>query len=182
MSPSLEDRYLEWLYSQFGAVRNGNPARSYWQLSITLHAKEFVWLVANDDNRVEDGKSLRDDFIREQGSDGVTDEWMTLGCSVLEMLVALAFRAADQTEVKPEQWIEIFFKHLGLLQYTDELYEETDGDVNPDVEEIIERLIYRNYQRNGVGGLFPLNSTRKDQRKVELWYQMSAYIIENDIN
>jgi len=182
MSPVLEDRYIEWLYGHFGAVRNRNPARGYWELSVVLHSKEFVWLIANDDNRVEDGKSLRDDFIREQGSDGVSEEWMTLGCSMLEMLVALAIRASDQTEVEQEMWFGTFLENLGLIEYTDEAFHDSKWYVGPDIEEIIERFIYRNYKRNGAGGLFPLKKPGKDQRKVELWYQMSAYIIENDIN
>ena len=32
---------------------------------------------------------------------------------------------------------------------------------------------------NGTGGLFPLKRPRVNQRRVEVWYQMSEYLMEN---
>jgi hypothetical protein len=32
---------------------------------------------------------------------------------------------------------------------------------------------------NGTGGLFPLKMPKVNQRRVEIWYQMSAFIEEN---
>lgn len=181
MSPPIDDRYLEWLYSQVTAVRNRNPARSYWRLFRQLYSTEFVWIVANDDNRVEDGKILRDDFMNEQGSDGVTDEWLNLGCSMLEMLVAISYRAAFQYDREPVEWFGIFLENLGLKDYTDNNY--TDA-VERKVAQILEDFIYRNYEADGRGGLFPLKYPKRlkpkyrNQAKVELWDQMSAYILE----
>jgi hypothetical protein len=180
MSPPIDDRYFEWLYSQFGAVRNRNPARSYWELSKKLYSTEFVWIVPNDDNRVEDGKCLRDDFMHEQGSDGVTDEWMTLGCSILEMLVALAQRASDVDDREPSAWIETFFKNLGLIAYTDKVYASRKNPVSSKINRILEDFIYRNYKADGEGGLFPLRHPKHDQTKVELWYQLNEYVLENE--
>ena len=44
---------------------------------------------------------------------------------------------------------------------------------------ILNKIIDRGYSRRGVGGLFPLKYSKNDQRKVELWYQMHSYLIEN---
>jgi hypothetical protein len=46
------------------------------------------------------------------------------------------------------------------------------------MEEIFERLIWRNYAPNGEGGFFPLENPREDQTQVELWYQMNSYVNE----
>lgn len=177
MSPPVDDRYFEWLYSQFGAVRNRNPARSYWKLAKLLYSTEFVWLIPNDDNRVEDGILLREEFVSEQGSDGVTQEWMTLGCSVLEMLIALARRAGYQTGEPDTEWMFQFFTNLGLIPYTDNKFNAAAEDR---IKDILETFVTRGYREDGEGGLFPLKNSSLDQTKVELWYQLNAYILENE--
>ena len=60
---TLDARYLDWLYKNIGPLQNRNPARSYWQLAVALYQKEFTWFVSNDDNRMEDGKELREEFL-----------------------------------------------------------------------------------------------------------------------
>jgi hypothetical protein len=47
------------------------------------------------------------------------------------------------------------------------------------VNQILTNLVERTYQKNGKGGLFPLKQPAKDQRRVEIWYQMAAYLNEN---
>lgn len=175
MIDRVDDRYFEWLYAHFGAVSNRNPARSHWELARHLHSREFVWLVANDDNRVEDGKELRLQFAREQGSDGIDAGWLELGCSVLEMMVSLADLASFETSREPGYWFGVFLKNLNLDKYSDDNWTVT---VPRHVDRKIDQLVYRTYSPTGRGGLFPLHSAVEDQRKVELWYQMSAYFIE----
>jgi hypothetical protein len=177
MSPPVDDRYLEWLYKHFAAVRNRNPARSYWKLAKQLYTTEFVWLIPNDDNRVEDGVLLREEFVSERGSDGVTQEWMALGCSVLEMMVALANRAADLTGEEAADWMQRFFTNLDIVEYRDNKYNKTAQDKTNDILEV---FIYRAYREDGQGGLFPLQHSSHDQTKVELWYQLNEYILENE--
>ena len=178
MTSRLDDRYFEWLYSQVDAVRNRHPAHEFWNLARKLHSTEFVWLVPNDDNRVEDGKDLRQRFIDEQGVDDVDQLWLDIGCSMLEMLVALAQRACFQTDDEPAVWFGIFLKNLGFEKYNDNRYTKV---IDSRVGRTLEDLIYRNYDANGVGGLFPLKRPIEDQTKKELWYQLSEYIIENSM-
>lgn len=175
MSGTLDDRYFEWLYGLIGAVRNRNPARSYWLFAKQLYSKEFVWLVPNDDNRVEDGKELRYEFLAEQGTDEVDPEWMDLGCSMLEMLVALAHRASFDTGKDPGEWFWLLMQNAGLSGFNDKAY---SAAAEKEIDEKLERIIYRTYAPNGKGGLFPLHNPTRDQRKVELWYQMAEYIME----
>lgn len=175
MTGTLDDRYFEWLYGLIGAVRNRNPARSYWLFAKQLYTKEFVWFVPNDDNRVEDGKELRYEFLAEKGTDEVDLEWMALGCSMLEMLIALSHRASFVSDKAPGDWFWLLMRNAELDGYNDRRY---SSRVAKEVDEKLDRIINRTYSRNGEGGLFPLRQTPNDQRKVEIWYQMSEFLLE----
>lgn len=174
---TLDDAYFEWLYSQVGAVRNRNPSRSYWKLLKQLYTKEFQWFIPNDDNRVEDGKELRLRFLEETGYTLVDPRglWMNLGCSMLEMMIALARMAAFESDGSAVEWFWRFMHNLEIEKYSDARY---DRYVAKEVEEVLNRVIHRKYDRDGVGGLFPLRNASRDQRRVELWYQMSSYLLE----
>ncbi|QCG77548.1 hypothetical protein SEA_DIZZYRUDY_52 [Microbacterium phage DizzyRudy] len=178
---TLDDAYFEWLYSQIGPLKNRNPARNFWHLCRQLYTTEFIWFVPNDDNRVEDGKELRFEFLRSTRYP-LTDPhglFMGLGCSMFEMLVALSRLAAFESGRDHVEWFWRFMHNLELDQYTDEIYSRGVGDgIAEGVEETLERLNQRTYSRNGKGGLFPLRRARQDQREVELWYQMSSYLHE----
>lgn len=145
-----------------------------------LHSTEFVWTVSNDDNRVEDGKALRFEFLDAEGldPDQIDQNWLTLGCSMLEMLIALARHASfeDLRERGHDEWFGIFLQNLQIDHFTDAKYTSRE---DRKLDEVMERIIYRNYQPNGNGGLFPLHNPHEDQRRVELWYQMSAYLLED---
>lgn len=176
---TLENAYFEWLYSQIGPLRNRNPARNYWHLCRQLHATEFVWFVPNDDNRVADGKELRDEFssATRWPVDDEYVEWRELGCSIMEMLVALARLAAFESGRTQVEWFWRFLHNLELDAYSDDVYEIA---ISEEVTEVLDRLNERTYSRDGRGGLFPLIHARQDQREIELWYQMSSYLLEGD--
>lgn len=174
---TLDDAYFEWLYSLIGAVNNRNPDRSYWALARKLHSTEFTWSVPNDDNRVEDGKELRLEFINSTRYqlDDPHNLWIDLGCSMFEMLIALARIAAFESDRSVTEWFWRFMHNLELEEYSDRIYEIS---IDEEVEEVLERLNERTYSASGRGGLFPLRNSREDQRNVELWYQLSAYLLE----
>ena len=87
MNAILEEAYFTWLYKQVGVLSAKNPSRTHWSLAKQLYAKEFVWFIPNDDNRLEDGRDLRFEFLVEQELDDPGPEWMGLGCSMFEMLI-----------------------------------------------------------------------------------------------
>jgi hypothetical protein len=177
MTPEPPDEvYLRWLYGQVAPVRLKNPQRTYWFLLGQLYSKAFVWDVPNDDNRVEDGLALRYEFIQQMDLE-VDREWVHLPCSMLEMLIALSRRLAFEAEGQARGW----FWHLMRNIHLDEINDATYASQNYEetVDEILDNVIWRRYDFNGVGGLFPLKHAHENQRKVELWYQMSAYLLQD---
>lgn len=172
------DEYFAWLCE---LVDINRPYVSYNMLAKALHDKPFKWFVPNDDNRAFEGKNLREQFCEENGIAYVYD-YFSEDCSMLELLIALAFRCesimADQNgDIPMKEWFWMMLGNVGLDKFTDvEHYDNWEGGI---VDDILNRIIDRTYHRNGRGGLFPLKSHKKDQRKVELWYQMSSYLVEN---
>lgn len=175
MSEPLDELYFRWLYAQVGSVKLKNPSRTHWSLLKLLHMKEFVWIIPNDDNRLEDGRDLRDEFVYEIRHMDVEPEWMSLGCSMLEMLIGLARRLwFEDDHFQIDEWFWHLMENLGLSGFSDR-----GGWDEQDVEDILNAVIWRIYEPDGRGGLFPLKNAQEDQREVELWYQMSEYLLEN---
>ena len=147
-----------------------------------LHRKKFRWFIPNDDNRAFEGKNLRDLFCHEEGFEYDDEMFDEEEVSMLELILALAFRCdsimVDRADnVTIGEWFWRLLGNVGLDNFTDDQYYELGG--RKKVDEILEKIIERTYDRNGKGGLFPLKRAKKDQRKVELWYQMSNYLVEN---
>lgn len=169
---ALEDNYFKWLCAKVMYVPNPTPSRTHWKLLRILHKTEFVWLISGDDNRCADGIELRDDFVFE-GRPLIPRPIIKdpVGCSVLEMLIAFAYRAEFMTDLRANEWFWRFLENLGLSEMNDA------ADIDPaDVEEILDKFIWRTYEHNGEGGLFPLTRAHTDQRDVEIWYQFAEYL------
>ena len=173
MSAPLDELYFRWLYGLVSSVKQKSSARTYWSLLRLLFRKEFVWFVPNDDNRVEDGKELRYEFLDAEEIETVDPEWIDMGCSMLEMLIGLSRRLSFEAEGEPREWFWRLLENVGLASYNDR-----DGVPAELVDEILERIIWRTYSAQGDGGLFPLRSPSRDQRKVEIWYQLNTYLSE----
>lgn len=177
----LDDLYLEWLYKKIGLVRNKNLATSYWQLAKKLYSTEFIYFVPNDENRAWDGMDLREDFLTETPSAEYDDDWCNQECSMLEMMLGLAYRAdflADRDVMAGGvgAWFWEFAKNVGLKAYTDNTITTRSLE---EIEFILDRVNNRTYSRNGEGGLLPNYKSRRDQRRVELWSQLNAYLLNN---
>lgn len=176
MSGTLDDQYFEWLYRLIGSVRNRNPARSYWLFARHLYMKEFVWFVPNDQNRAEDGRELRYEFLAEKKIENPDPEWMAMGCSFLEMFVAISYRLEFEVELPAGEWFWILMRNLDLVGITDKKFTQRSAQK---IDRVLTTVNDRTYDSLGRGGLFPLHDSPKDQRKVELWYQMAEYLAEN---
>lgn len=107
-------------------------------------------------------------------------------CKMLEMLVALTDRMVFRIDdgEQGNVFIHIFWElieNLGLLGYTDEFMNETKVY---EIRRKIDKFLERRYRKDGKGGLFPLKNVtvsvigNKDQREVEIAYQMNAYLLE----
>ncbi len=173
MHEPLDERYLVWLYGLVADPELEDPSQTYWKLLKQLYTKEFVWIIPNDDNRMEDGKDLRVEFIREEGLVLVDPDWLNLGCSVLELVIGLSRRLAFDLDGEPAYWFWQLIDNLGLGRYNDK-----SRLMRKRIDAILDNLIFRQYRYNGDGGFFPLKYAKEDQRRVELWYQLCAYVLE----
>jgi hypothetical protein len=173
MNEALDDLYLIWLYSQVGDVRARKT--THWELLRQMYFLPFFWLIPNDDNRAADGRDLRFEFLDEHSTDprDVDPDWLDEHCSFLEMLIGLSRRLAFEGEGSPKTWFWHLLENLGIADYTDRSRYDRGK-----VESIVNEVVFRTYDRDGRGGLFPLRRARRDQREVEIWYQMNEYLIE----
>lgn len=178
----LKQDYFEWLCQ---LVHVDQVDRSWWLLMKDLYRRIFFSIIPHDENRAGDGLDLREEYIRD-------NPWMPDyveiegECTVLEMLIGLA-RRIDFEQSNPYDddhtdsttyWFWEMIDNLGLIVFDDESYVDYGGVKY--VDKIIDRFLSRKYKRSGEGGLFPLRDSRKDQRQVEIWYQMSAYLAEKE--
>lgn len=164
MTKSLGEPYFQWLISQ---INTNSTRRTFEGIFRWMYHREFVWLVPNDDNRIGDAIDIRKEFWR--GRD-LSEQ----GVSILEVIVALSRRAEWVGGGEAADWAWVFIKNLQLNKYHDPLTDRKDRKI----EEILEAFVWRTYKPDGEGGLFPLDYTELDQTKVEIWYQMHAYINE----
>lgn len=170
------DKYFKFL-SHIVAGNDNN----YNLLLRHLHKIEFYSLIPNDDNRGEDGKRLRDIFLDNEDPHG--SFYLPKGpCSVLEMLIGLSYRMENELECGPRRtrapecfWL--FLKNLGFDWANNDDYYQNAGD--DAIEELVGLFLDRKYEKSGRGGIFPLRRTNKNQREVEIWYQMQEYLLEN---
>jgi hypothetical protein len=176
MDAPLDEKYLTWLYARIGSVKETRPSKTYWSIFRQLYEKEFIWLIPNDDNRVEDGRDMRLEFLDETNLYSEVDPvWMEMPCSFLELIFGLARRLAFEADRTQRYWFWDLMQNLQLDRFTDREYND---DVAKTVDEAVDDVIWRTYSPNGRGGLFPLSDPPADQRDVEIWYQLEAYILE----
>lgn len=174
MNQPLDELYLIWLYGQVAVPEVRDPSGTYWRLLKQLYTKEFVWVVPHDENRIEDGKELRLEFIRDQELEDVDPEWIELGCSMLELMVGLSRRLSFEADGEPHYWFWHLMENVGLDRYAD----NRQRLPRRRIDDILDQIIWRTYEPDGTGGFFPLRETKQDQRRVELWHQLSAYVME----
>ena len=172
MSEPLDEAYLVWLYSQVASLRHKTPSKTYWFLLRQMYKKEFVWFVPNDDNRVEDGRELRFIFSEKEDVE-LSEDWVHLPCSMLEMLIALSRRAAFLGGSSSRYWFWHILDNVDLSACTD-AYSYSEEEI----DDILNTIVWRTYEFNGKGGLFPLHFADEDQTRVEIWDQLGAYLMQ----
>ena len=163
--------YYSWLCDLIDVDQSHRP---YYILTKLLHRKKFYWTVPNDDNRAYEGKNLREKFCEDMDVE-YNDDHFDVPCSMLELIIGLAYRCesimVDQgLDMDMVDWFWKLIDNIGLCKFTDNYIMASDTEI---INKTLDKIIERKYDRNGNGGLFPLKHAKKDQRKVELWYQMS---------
>lgn len=175
-SSLLDERYLDWLYGQVADVKTKTRTRTYRSLFAQLQDTIFVAIVPHDENRIADAKDLRYEFLAEHEDEQGDPQWTGLPCSMLELLIVLSRQLAFEMDDDVSPWFWHFIDTLELRQFNDRVYNK---QAEEEIAKILNRVIWRTYSSDGDGGLFPLRRPSKDQRKVELWYQLNAYLLEN---
>jgi hypothetical protein len=168
MPEPIDGQYFNWLRRQVLAY--DAPSFLYLDLLNLLYRTEFVYIIMGDENRAEDGIELRLDFLRETNADNDL-HWFQAPCSVLEVLIAFARRAAFETDMPSAEWFWRFIANLRLDGF--QSLSRSDRRI---VERVLETWMWRIYDYSGYGGLFPLHEPDEDQRKLEIWYQFNRYI------
>lgn len=173
----LNDEYFNWMHNLVcdKVYRRG---LSYLKLLRCLHDIVFSYSIPMDGNREADGIDLRYRFGYEKQYDDsmIANSLDNRPCSVLEMMIALAFRCEEHIMDDPEEgnrtgkWFWDMIENLGLKSMIDDIF---DKDYVTDTVNI---FLNREYARNGEGGLFKINSQEIDMRSVEIWYQMCWYL------
>jgi hypothetical protein len=168
MTTTVDYEYYIWLTQKID-IPNG---KKYLDLFERMHNVEFVWTVPNDDNRVQDAIDLRGQFLEIRGG----GELELGGATCLEVVVALSRRVAfiASGNGHSHQWAWTLLKNLGLHRFSDPLTPEKMNRV----DHILHDLVWRDYHPDGRGGFFPLQNPDVDQTKVEIWYQLNAYVSE----
>lgn len=166
MREPIEAEYFNWLCAKVLTT----SGTSYHDLLRILYQTEFSWEVQGDKNRADDGCELRYEFLNASGWDP-DPHWFDEPCSVLEMLIAFANRAAFQTDMPPQGWFWEFLENLDLAEHR----HVSARDI-PRIQEILLIFVSRTYDSSGYGGMFPLRKPQKDQREVEIWYQFCEYL------
>lgn len=168
MVPGTAVRYFDWLYDR---VRSG----SYLRVSRFMHDVSFRVIVDHDENRVADAGELRREFldVHKEVPPGHPD-LQKPDASIFEILVVLTLKAEFQSVLPAPIWYGMFLQNLGLQPYQDNVFAGNERRVAAILRRFNERL----YHPSGRGGLFPLNHPECDQREIELWYQLAAYLTE----
>ena len=130
-----------------------------------------------DANRAYDGIELRRYFELDTGN---SRAYLSGPCSILEMMVALAIRCEETIMCNTKlgdrtgQWFWSMVNNLELGSMTDRNYDQKY------VDQCVHRLLYREYDADGRGGLFTVRNCEYDLRKMEIWSQLMRYISDKD--
>lgn len=173
MLMEVNKRYFIWLCDRI-------KLQGHDMLMKSLYEHTFTSIISSDVAREHDGLCLRNEFI-----DEYLDHFPTIAayinpqCNVLELLISLAERWDRQYMYDPNfgcrssMWFEEMLRNLNVLAYDDLNWTE---DSSYQVDMVLDDLISRRYDFDGLGGLFPILNPHRDQRSLGIWDQLGDYI------
>jgi hypothetical protein len=160
--------YFDWLCTH---IKYPDNNKSYSELLEVLHEREFVWVIGNDDNRIQDGRDLKRRYFHSKHHANSENQPI----SVLEVLIGISNRLAFLIDSDAPSCAWELIENLRFHRFSRPVYPYQIDIIN----ETLDKLIWRTYKPNGIGSFFPLRHSKQDQTQVEIWYQMTAYIEEN---
>lgn len=171
----LKEYYCNLLEDVADSKHNLND---YCLLLNVLFDIPFTYSIEMDENRAFDAKTLRDDICNEY--DLQFDVILKRKISVLEVLIALAKRIETDILMDPmsgkdnsSTYFWEMLRNLGLEDLKNDVFSEAK------VRFKVEKWLKREFDRDGFGSIFPLKRPKCDQRRIEIWSQMQAYLGEN---
>jgi hypothetical protein len=184
--------YYDWLIETYTDFRNledleGKQQSTYIRLARILYETPFIVIVERDNNRVANAVMLRSEYesIKNHHEDVISLCYDT-NCSVLEILIDLSKMMASELRgfsdllKNSHECLFLMLCNLGIDKFDDEYFENYDEEETlNEISMKLDIFMQRSYASNGFGGLFPLKHPKNDQREVELWFQLCAYLLEN---
>ena len=181
LTPATSSTYIEWLVKDKLGLGD-KEWRKYNFLCNSLAKIEFIAIHPQDENRAIDGLELRTQFTDETGLYLDGSSGLTVKCSMLELMAALAIKIENRimrnTSIgdRTGKWFMIMIDNLGFTDFTNKNWKY---DYESYIQNSCKKVIYRDYKSNGDGGLFPLKSMSKNWKNEEIWGQCTAYLREN---
>ena len=173
----IKKAYFNWLCDYICDKKHEKI--DYIPLLDKLFSMKFVVKLSRDENRISDGEDLRTQFLDEEGiDDRYLYEFDDMDVSILEVLIGIAKRLSFQVDnsiegmYTNEHFWEIL-RNLDIEKYSSDNYKAVNISEKCDV------WMSRRFKSDGSGSIFPLKNPESDQRKEEIWVQMSNYIWEN---
>lgn len=171
----IDEEYYQYLISYVGGDNNGYSKLLRFMFETPFSYPDYIPM---DQNRAEDGLSLREHFAMERKY-LITDILNGVPCTVLEMLVALSRRIEIEIMSnyskgdRTSEWFWLMVSNAELNTMNDICFNEL-YTINA-----IQRFEYRLYNKDGSGGgLFVIHDDRRDMRTADIWYQMQWYLSE----
>lgn len=176
--------YSEWLNEQIMSDNIGlDELDNYGILITTLSAMPFTYVLEMDSNRMWDGLYLRNIFYDDHPA---FEGELTQECSLLEMLVGLAYRMSNDVfsdlGKSTGDWFWEFMSNLGADYYTDDIldgeFPKNHRNYRDELIDLLRNFMDRRYKDSRHGNIFWFKKDPKGLKKIELWYQMHYYIEE----
>ena len=150
----------------------------YIPLLDLLNSIPFTVVMEMDGNRAEDAAYNRKNWLQSEDLYEYLYEFDDEKVSVLEVLVSIAERLEfqvgnpmDNRRISDQFW-EIL-RNLDIEKYTADNYKPLN------IKEKVRNWMLRKYKKDGSGSIFPVKNCEKDMRSLQIWDQMSMYIMEN---
>lgn len=163
----MSDYYI-WLLDRVGLLQE--TYSTYSRLLRHLFVTDYIYVLKRDEDRAEGGKNLRVVFSNSENI--YIDDVKSGNCSVLEMLIALAFHLEDNSRLNHTIWFIEMINNLGLGEFSDTFY-----DANA-VDAILNKWMNRLYDHDGQGNIFKITDFHGDMRTMTTWDQMNAYLVD----
>lgn len=167
---NIYEEYFQWMVDKVDGQRHS-------KLLQMMHNEVFYAIDPLDENRAIDGCALRYRFGSECNipKDEVDDKLGIYDCSILEMMLALAFRIEETIMSDSDfgdrtaMWFWIMVKSLGLYNMHNDNFDPVK------VLTTLDTFLTRGYSPDGEGGLFTVKGVNKDMRDIDIWYQMNMF-------